>query len=66
MKSRFAALFMLALFCSAVLASDAPWYTWVNTTDRTTLCAQVSPGDTWVIYKGPFSESHCRKPGNPQ
>lgn len=66
MKSRFAALFLWAQFCGVAFASDAPWYVWVNTTDGTTLCAQVSPDDTWAIFKGPFSESHCRKPGNPQ
>lgn len=66
MKSRFAALVILALICAAALASGAPWYKWISKMDRTILCAQTSPGDFWVMYQGPYMESQCRKPGNPQ
>jgi uncharacterized protein involved in tolerance to divalent cations len=52
--------------CAAAWASGAPWYKWQNTVDKTTLCAKTSPGDYWVVVKGPYMESTCRKPGNPQ
>jgi len=65
-KSKFAVLVLLALACFEAFASGAPWYKWINRADRTILCAQISPGDTWVKYQGPFMESQCRKPGNPQ
>jgi hypothetical protein len=65
-KTRFAALFLLALIGFAAFASGAPWYKWKNKTDRTILCAQISPGDNWEKYQGPFMESQCKKPGNPQ
>jgi hypothetical protein len=66
MNSRFATFVMLALICGATFASGAPWYRWINKIDRTTLCSRTSPGNFWVMYKGPYMESQCRKPGNPQ
>jgi hypothetical protein len=66
MKSRIAVLLLLALVCSAAFAAGAPWYKWRNRVDGTILCLQISPGETWYKYQGPFMESQCRKPGNPQ
>ena len=66
MKSRITALILLALVCVAAFASGAPWYKWKNRFDGTILCAQISPGETWYKYLGPFMESICKKPGNPQ
>jgi hypothetical protein len=66
MKSGFAALVVLALFCIAAYASGAPWYKWKNRVDGTIICAQTTPGEAWFKYQGPFMESRCRKPGNPQ
>ena len=57
---------LLALFCGAATASEAPWYKWINSVDRTILCSQVSPGDAWAPYDGPYQESRCKKPGSPQ
>jgi hypothetical protein len=65
-KSRLAALVLLALICVAAFASGAPWYKWQNRIDRTILCAQTSPGDIWDKYDGPYMESRCKKQGNPQ
>jgi hypothetical protein len=59
-------LLLLTLASAAVYAAGAPWYKWMNKEDRTIICSQLSPGETWVRYQGPFSESTCRKPGNPQ
>ena len=54
------------LACGSAFSSGAPWYRWINTVDRTILCAQVSPGNVWEIYQGPYRDSQCKKPGNPQ
>ncbi|ADL54091.1 hypothetical protein [Gallionella capsiferriformans] len=61
---KFAVLLMLV--CGLAFASGAPWYKWQNIYDQTIMCSQNSPGDTWQIYQGPFMESNCRQPGNPQ
>lgn len=66
MKAKLFILAVLALGSAAAFASGAPWYKWINRADRTTLCSQLSPGPTWVRYQGPFMESRCKKPGNPQ
>lgn len=66
MKSKFAVLIVLALICVYAFASGAAWYKWKNKFDGTILCAQTSPGETWVVIQGPFTESQCRKPGTPQ
>jgi hypothetical protein len=66
MKSRIAVLVALVLVCAAAFASGAPWFKWKNKFDGTILCAQISPGETWFVFQGPFMESQCRKPGNPQ
>lgn len=65
-KSKWVLLFVLALTCAAASASGAPWYKWQNNFDRTIMCSQNQPGETWIIVQGPFMESQCRKPGNPQ
>ena len=66
MKSRLTVLIMLTLVSVAAFASGAPWYKWQNTTDRTLMCSQNSPGEVWIVYQGPFMESNCRKPGYPE
>jgi hypothetical protein len=54
------------LMCGAALASGAPWYRWKNAVNKTVMCAQVSPGNVWEIIEGPFMDSRCKKPGNPE
>ena len=63
---RFALGCALMLMCGAALASGAPWYRWKNAVNKTVMCAQVSPGNVWEIIEGPFMDSRCKKPGNPQ
>ena len=58
-------LLLLSLACTEAYAAGAPWFKWKNRVDRTILCAQVSPGSSWVQYQGPFSESRCKKAGVP-
>ncbi len=66
MRSKIATFTLLALIGSTALAGGAPWYKWQNRADGTILCAQTTPGETWFVIQGPFMESQCRKPGNPQ
>jgi hypothetical protein len=66
MKFKTALLVALGLTCTVAFASGAPWYKWQNSYDNTMLCSQNAPGETWHIVQGPFMESQCRKPGNPQ
>lgn len=66
MKPGYTLVLALAIFCTAAFASEAPWYKWMNLADRTIMCAQTSPGDTWVRYQGPYAESRCSRPGNPR
>lgn len=66
MKLKLLALLIMILACVTVIASEAPWYKWKNKSDRTILCAQNTPGESWDLYQGPFMESHCKKSGNPQ
>lgn len=66
MKSKIAVMLLLTLASAAALASGAPWFKWMNRYDRTIICAQVSPGEAWVQYQGPFMDLRCSKPGNPQ
>ena len=65
-KEKLALLVILALIYIVAFASGAPWYKWINLTDRTILCAQNPPGEGWAKYQGPYSESRCRKSGNPE
>jgi hypothetical protein len=65
-KSRLAALIVLALICAGAFASGAPWYKWKNKVDKTILCAKTTPGTVWDKYQGPYMDSRCKKPGNPQ
>lgn len=52
----------LTLCCSALWAGPAPWYKWHSRDTDYDICAQTSPGDGWVIVKGPFEDSACKKP----
>ena len=66
MKQKIAVLVLLTLTCFAAFASTAPWFKWRNLADRTIICSQLPPGESWVKVQGPFMESQCKKPGNPQ
>lgn len=52
----------LAFCCTAASAGPAPWYLWRSPIGDHDVCAQFSPGDGWVVIKGPFQDSGCRKP----
>lgn len=52
----------LTLCCSTLWAGPAPWYKWHSPEADYDICAQTSPGDGWIIVKGPFEDSACKKP----
>lgn len=53
------------LLAGAAWAAAAPWYKWRSADGDHDVCSQFSPGDGWVIIKGPFEDPACRKPGMP-
>ncbi len=57
---------MLALACAAAFAAGAPWYKWISQESGAIVCTQSPPGEGWVVFQGPFSESRCRQLGNPK
>jgi len=59
---RIAFLAALTLCCSALWAGPAPWYKWRSPESDYGIRAQTAPGDGWVIAKGPFEDSACKKP----
>ena len=50
------------LLCSSTWADPAAWYKWHSPLTDYDICAQFSPGDGWVVVRGPFEDSGCRKP----
>ena len=53
------------LFCSLLWADPAPWYKWHSPEGGLDICSQISPGDGWVIVKGPYADAVCKKLGVP-
>ncbi|GIZ13281.1 hypothetical protein [Pseudomonas sp. NCCP-436] len=42
------------------LAAPAPFFLWQSTIDGHLTCAQVSPGEGWIRFTGPFRDAGCR------
>jgi hypothetical protein len=59
--NRIVAITVAALFCSTLWAGPAPWYKWHSEQVDYDVCAQIWPGDGWVIVKGPFEDSGYKK-----
>ncbi len=60
------ALAGIAALSLSASAAPAPWYRWQNTVNADmTICSQISPGDGWIMVKGPYEDAQCRKPGKP-
>ena len=67
MKIAPTALFVCAAwYGSLVWADPAAWYLWRSPENPSAICSQISPGDGWVVIKGPFQDGVCKKPGVPQ
>ena len=41
-------------------AAPAPFFLWQSTADDHLTCAQVSPGEGWIRFAGPFRDAGCR------
>jgi len=55
----------VVFFYSMVWADQAAWYKWHSPHGEFDICSQTSPGDGWVIVKGPFQDAVCKKLGVP-
>jgi len=55
-----------ALYCACLLASPAAWYRWRSAESAIDICSQISPGEGWVVVKGPFQDAVCKKLGVPR
>ena len=63
--ARIAAFVGAALYATLLWADAAAWYLWRSPHAEGSICAQVSPGDGWVVVKGPYQDSACKKKGVP-
>ncbi len=67
MKIAPTALFVCTVCYGALVWADpAAWYLWRSPENPSAICSQLSPGDGWVVIKGPFQDGVCKKPGVPQ
>ena len=55
-----------AVCCTALWAESAAWYLWRSPENPSAICSQISPGEGWVVIKGPFQDAVCKKRGAPQ
>lgn len=54
------------LYCAALWAGPAAWYKWHSAESNFDICSQTSPGEGWVVVKGPFADAVCKKLGVPR
>lgn len=47
-------------------AAPAPFYLWQSQVTGKLICKQVSPGEGWRLFSGPFLDGGCKKPQPPQ
>ncbi|MBS1227441.1 MAG: hypothetical protein H6R17_718 [Proteobacteria bacterium] len=59
-------LICTAWCCSLVWADPAAWYLWRSPHAEGAICSQISPGEGWVVIKGPYQDGVCKKTGIPQ
>lgn len=62
-RLKIAAFAAAALYCALLWAKPAAWYLWRSPSNSQFICAQIAPGDDWVVIRGPFQDAHCKKPG---
>ena len=56
---------LIVACCSLVWAGPAAWYLWRSPLAEGAICSQISPGDGWVVLKGPYQDAVCKKTGVP-
>lgn len=69
MPKRICTQLCFALLLSCVLqsqAAPAPFYLWQSQVTGKLICKQVSPGEGWRLFSGPFLDGGCKKPQPPQ
>lgn len=42
-------------------AAPAPFYLWQSSISGKFICKQLSPGEGWSKFSGPFEDGGCRK-----
>lgn len=52
---------LMLLVIQPALAAPAPFYLWQSRVSGKFICKQVSPGEGWVRFSGPFEDGGCRK-----
>nr|WP_282361686.1 hypothetical protein [Pseudomonas sp. PS01300] len=52
--------FTLLVVAVQVGADMAAWYRWESQADGRLVCSQVSPGEGWRRFSGPFNNGACR------
>jgi len=55
----------VALYSASLFAGPAAWYRWQGPEGGIAICSQISPGDGWVVVKGPFQDGLCKALGKP-
>lgn len=51
---------LIAAQTGLAVAAPAPWYLWQSTSTQQKICKQVSPGEGWILFAGPFRNGACR------
>lgn len=46
-------------------AAPAPFYLWQSQVTDKLICKQVSPGEGWRLFSGPYVDGGCRQPVPP-
>ncbi len=65
LKTKIAAIAILAAFSASILAAPAPWFLWRSKLNGQRYCTQSVPGPGWEKVGGPYKDSRCVKPGEP-
>lgn len=52
--------FTLILLAVHAGADMAAWYRWESQADGRLVCSQLSPGEGWRRFAGPFNNGACR------
>ncbi|HAT42433.1 MAG TPA: hypothetical protein DCS87_12045 [Rheinheimera sp.] len=47
------------------VAAPAPFYFWQSQSTGKLICKQVSPGEGWRLFSGPYVDGGCRTPVPP-
>ncbi|WP_189395664.1 hypothetical protein [Pseudomonas laurentiana] len=57
---RVGVLLGVLLLAAQSWAAMASWYRWESQATGRLVCAQVSPGEGWRLFSGPYNNGACR------